>query len=122
MIISRPLFTPTDAGQARQRGVVSTRLKPPVSFISSGQRVISSAGERSVHTGEVTGSIPVLPTRQPRGPVPSPGTGPLGFPGTPLWTGHSSDVTVYILRHDALTTALMGCLIGCLRSEERRVG
>jgi hypothetical protein len=26
------------------------------------QRAISSAGERSLHTGEVTGSIPVLPT------------------------------------------------------------
>ena len=29
------------------------------------QRAISSAGERSLHTGEVTGSIPVLPTITP---------------------------------------------------------
>ena len=29
------------------------------------QRAISSAGERSLHTGEVTGSIPVLPTKIP---------------------------------------------------------
>ena len=29
------------------------------------QRAISSAGERSPHTGEVTGSIPVSPTRTP---------------------------------------------------------
>ncbi len=32
---------------------------------NASQWAISSAGERSPHTGEVTGSIPVLPTRIP---------------------------------------------------------
>ena len=40
-------------------------------FDCAGIRALSSAGERSLHTGEVVGSIPTAPTIQPYGPAPS---------------------------------------------------
>src|SRR2546423_11845164 len=67
-----PLRSAATARDARMR----TRVR--IGYSRASLRAISSAGERFVHTEEVTGSIPVSPTLPPqvRGQVPRSGIWP----------------------------------------------
>ena len=69
-----PPWVPVDRRLLRDRMVgardARMRTRVPIGYSRPSLRAISSAGERFVHTEEVTGSIPVSPT-QLRGHVPS---------------------------------------------------